>query len=185
MPPIPASPAYDYRRFASAAPARAPRNRGSRAQAAEAIYAPARSERTSFAAPAITVIPNQRAAASQGVSTLVGFVGKVAAVVILAFTLLCVARVSLSSAAVATALDNQEISNQISTVRTESSALEITQSKLAAPQAVKEKAAELGMASPASVMMIDISGDVVKTDSNGDLSLSGSVAAAVQQAAAA
>lgn len=102
---------------------------------------------------------------------------------ILAFTLLCVARVSLSSAAVATAMENQQISNQISSARTEGSSLEITQSKLAAPARVKETAASMGMASPNDVLMIDITGDVVKTDSNGDLSLSQSVAAAAQQAA--
>lgn len=112
------------------------------------------------------------------------FVGKVVAVLILAFTLLCVARVSLSSAAVATAMENQEISGQISTARTEGSSLEITQSKLAAPSRVKEAAAGMGMSSPNDVMMIDISGDVVQTDANGDLSLSQSIAAAVQQAAA-
>lgn len=105
------------------------------------------------------------------------------AILILTFTLLCVARVSLSSATVATAMENQEMSNQISTARTEGSSLEIAQSKLAAPSRVKEQAASMGMASPNDVMMIDLSGDVVKTDSNGDLSLSRSIAAATQQAA--
>ena len=162
------------------------RSRSARSTAAEAIYggiaAPALQPQP-YRAPKISVIQGERPNQVHRVSTLVGFIGKVVAVLILAFTLLCVARVTLSSATVATANENQEISNQIDTARTEGSSLEIAQSKLSAPTRVKETAAEMGMASPNSVMMIDISGDIVKTDSNGDLSLSQSVSAMVQQQA--
>lgn len=160
------------------------RSRSARSHAAEAIYgaasAPALNPQT-YRAPNITVVRGERSDQVHRVSTLVGFVGKVAAVLILAFTLLCVARVTLSSATVATANENQQISNRIDTARTEGSTLEITQSKLAAPTRVKETATEMGMTSPNSVMMIDISGDIVKTDSNGDLSLSQSISAMMQQ----
>ena len=90
---------------------------------------------------------------------------------------------TLSSATVATANENQQIENRIDTARTEGSSLEIAQSKLSAPTRVKETAAEMGMASPNSVMMIDISDDIVKTDSKGDLSLSQSITAMMQQQA--
>lgn len=162
------------------------RSRSARSNAAEAIYgssiAPAIRPQ-SFGTPNIAVIQGQGQSQVHRVSTLVGFIGKVAAVLILAFTLLCVARVTLSSATVATANENQQISNQIDTARTEGSTLEIAQSKLASTARVKETAAEMGMASPNSVLMIDISGDIVKTDSNGDLSLSQSIAAVMQQQA--
>lgn len=162
------------------------RNRSARGHAAEAIYggmaAPA-SRPQSYGKPNISVIQGQSQNQVHRVSTLVGFVGKVAAVLILAFTLLCVARVTLSSATVATANENQQISNQIDTARTEGSSLEIAQSKLSAPTRVKETAADMGMASPNSVLMIDISGDIVKTDSNGNLSLSQSISAMMQQQA--
>ena len=101
---------------------------------------------------------------------------RIAAVVLVLMAALCMARLALTSATVATAIENQQISNSIDAARTEGSSLEINQSKLSAPARIK------GMAAPSRVMMIDLSGDVVVTDQAGNLSLSGSVAAVAQNA---
>ncbi len=107
---------------------------------------------------------------------------RIAAVVLVLMAALCMARLALTSATVATAIENQQISNSIDAARTEGSSLEINQSKLSAPARIKDTAAEMGMAAPSRVMMIDLSGDVVVTDQAGNLSLSGSVAAVAQNA---
>ncbi len=107
---------------------------------------------------------------------------RIAAVVLVLMAALCMARLALTSATVATAIENQQISNDIDAARTEGSSLEINQSKLSAPARIKDTATEMGMAAPSRVMMIDLSGDVVVTDQAGNLSLSGSVAAVAQNA---
>ena len=109
-------------------------------------------------------------------------VARIAAAVLVLLAALSLGRLALTSATVATAIENQGIETQIDTARTEGSTLEISQSKLSAPNRIKSEAKALGMAAPSSAMMIDLSGDVVVTDQQGNLSLSGSVAAVAQSA---
>lgn len=155
---MPAAPAYDLSYFQpAAAPASKPR----------------------IAQPNIRFQPNPDA--RKGTNPLVVGARIVAAVLILVAAL-CVGRLALTSVTVATAIENQDISNAIDAARTEGSALEIEQSKLSTPTRIKESATDMGMAAPSRTMMIDLSGDVVVTDQAGNLSLSGSVAAAAQKA---
>ncbi len=111
---------------------------------------------------------------------------RVLVVLIVAFALIGWVRISLASATVATALEANEIDHQISEARDAGAQLEVAQSSLANPARVKRDALAIGMRSPASSSFIDISGDIVVTDAEGRLSLSGTVnAAAAAEAAAA
>lgn len=131
--------------------------------------------------PEIGVIPGQshQAQAEPLPSSLV-FLAKVAAVVLAVVAVLACGRIALSSAAVTTALETRELSSQIETARSEGNALEVVQSSLSNPTRVKDAATLLGMSAPAYVANIDLSGDVVVTDAQGNLSLSGSAAVLTQ-----
>lgn len=141
--------------------------------------------RPSAPRPSAPLRPDVRFAANPDAETgtsPVVLVARITAAVLVLVAALCMARLALTSATVATAIENQGIESQIDTARTEGSSLEIDQSKLSAPTRIKNEAKSMGMAAPSSAMMIDLSGDVVVTDQQGNLSLSGSVAAVAQNA---
>ena len=141
-------------------------------------------ERERFAESDISVVPGGgREPRAEGLSTSVVTLAKVAAVVLVVLALLGTARVALSSAAVAVALEAQQYESQIDEARVEGSKLEVTQSALSNPTHVKEQAAALGMAVPSEVTSIDLADDVVKTDAEGNLSLSESARVAAANAA--
>lgn len=105
-------------------------------------------------------------------------VGRVVAMAVAALVVVAVAaciRLALSSAAIATSLDSQQISNSIQDARTASTSLEIEQSTLANPARISAEAKRLGMAAPESVGVIELAPDVVVLDGDGALSLSQSV----------
>lgn len=138
-------------------------------------------ERDRYAAPDISVVPGRGTrAVSDALSPSVGFLAKVAVAVLVAFVVLGVARVSLSSATVTAALETKQLTAQIEDARTDGSKLEVAQSTLSNPTRVKSAAESMGMAAPIETTKIDLSGDVVVTDEAGRLSLSGSVAVAAQ-----
>lgn len=143
-------------------------------------YADSAFERERYAQPSISVVPGRGREQSPSLSPSAVFVAKVAAILLVAFALLGVVRVTLNSAAVSAAVESQQLSGQIEEARTEGNQLEVTQSALSNPTRVKETASAMGMAAPAETAMIDVSGDVVVTDEVGNLSLSGSVSAAAQ-----
>lgn len=86
-------------------------------------------------------------------------------------------RITLSAATVAEALEAREVSSQLETARSSISDLEVQQSSLSNPTRIKNEAAALGMSSPEATSVIDLSGDIVATDEQGNLSLSGSMKA--------
>lgn len=136
-------------------------------------------ERERYAQPDISVVPGRgRVAQSETLSSSVLLIAKVVAVALVVAALFCVARVALSSAAVSVALESQQLSSQIETARTEGNQLEVEQSTLSNPTTVKNAATALGMAAPDETVQLALSEDVVKTDEEGNLSLSRSVAAA-------
>ncbi len=131
--------------------------------------------------PRISVVPGRGAAApAQSLNPHVVTAAKIAAVVFLLLALVGFARVAISAATVSTSLESRELSAQIETARTEGSNLEVTQSTLSNPTRIKSEAGALGMAAASEVVKFDLSGDVVVIDEAGNLSLSGSVAAAAQ-----
>lgn len=99
----------------------------------------------------------------------------VAAVVI--FAGIGFARITLSAATVAEALEAREITTNLESVRSTINDLEVKQSSLSNPTRIKTAAADLGMASPTTSTVIDISGDIVATDAEGNLSLTDSIEA--------
>lgn len=131
--------------------------------------------------PEIGVIPGRgHQAQAEPLSASVIFCAKALAVMLVVVAVLGCARIALSSATVATALETRELSSQIDTARSEGNALEVVQSSLSNPTRVKDAATLLGMSAPAYVANIDLSGDVVVTDEQGSLSLSGSAAVLAQ-----
>lgn len=148
-----AEPAYAYR--PARAPERAPR-------------------------PAISVVRGRQRAASAGASPSLVLAVKIAAVVLVALTCMAFARVALSAATVATSMESQELSSRIDEARSTGTSLEVSESVLANPTRVRQEAERLGMAAPAEVGTIALEPDVVVTDENGALSLSGSIDAAAQ-----
>lgn len=131
--------------------------------------------------PEIGVIPGQsRQVQAEPLPASLVFLAKVVAVVLAVVAVLACGRIALSSATVTTALETRELSSQIETARSEGNALEVVQSSLSNPTRVKDAATLLGMSAPAYVASIDLSGDVVVTDAQGNLSLSGSAAVIAQ-----
>lgn len=109
---------------------------------------------------------------------------RVLVVLIVAFAVIGWMRISLASATVAAALEADQIESQISDARDVGAQLEVTQSSLANPTRVKRDALALGMRSSSASSFIDISGDVVVKDAEGNLSLSGTVNAVAAAAEA-
>lgn len=131
--------------------------------------------------PEIGVIPGEgRQVRSEPLPSSAVSLAKVLAVVLAVVAILGCVRISLSSATVMTALETRELSSQIETARSEGNALEVVQSSLSNPTRVKDAATLLGMSAPAYVANIDLSDDVVVTDDQGNLSLSGAAAVLAQ-----
>lgn len=128
------------------------------------------------------VIPGGRKdSQTESASSTVMLFAKIVIAVIIVFAMIGVVRITLSSATVALALETNQIDKAIDQVRDVSSSLEVDQSKLSNPTRIKSEADRLEMITPASTTFIDISDDVVKTDSTGALSLSASVRTTVEQ----
>lgn len=126
--------------------------------------------------PGVRAIPGGgRKAQEQGVSPQVIFLAKIAVVALVAFALVCCVRVALSAATVSTAMQSQELNQQISEAREQGNALEVTQSALSNPAYVKAAAAEMGMTAPQTTEYLALGVDVVATDEAGNLSLTQSL----------
>lgn len=97
--------------------------------------------------PSVHAIPGGRVH-EQGVSPQIIALVKVGAVLLVALAVVCCVRLALTSATVSTSLESQQISQQISQIRHDSNALEVSQSTLSNPTHVKAAAAELGMVAP-------------------------------------
>ena len=100
---------------------------------------------------------------------------KMAAIVLLVVAALAFARITLTSATVTTMIESDAISGQIQDARSTGVGLEMEQSVLSNPSAIKVAAKRLGMTTPSSVGVITLDPDVVAVDAAGDLSLSGTV----------
>ncbi len=147
-------------------------NRGSVAYKLD--VAPASQERR------VDVIPGggrQRESAASASHALALRIAKVTLAVALVFAFVGFVRISLSAATVAEAIEAREVSSLLETSRSSINELEVEQGALSNPTRIKAEAALLGMASPDSSVVLDLSGDVVVTDAQGNLSLSGSLEA--------
>ena len=114
------------------------------------------------------------AATKQNVGILVE-IAKMAAIVLVVVAALCFARIALTNATVATMIESDSISAQISEARSAGTSLEMEQSTLSSTSALSSAVKRLNMYAPAEVGTIQLPADVVATDANGALSLSGTV----------
>ena len=106
------------------------------------------------------------------------FLAKILAVVLVVAACIAFVRIGLSAATITTAMQSQQLSNQIDDARSVGATLEVSQSALSNPTRVKQEASSLNMSAPATVGTIEMEKDVVATDDSGALSLSKSVAIA-------
>ena len=100
----------------------------------------------------------------------------VVAVAIVIAAIACV-RVGLSAMSVNTSIATSELSSQIESARTTGNDLEVMQSQLSNSTHIKLEATGLGMAAPSETTVVTLEPDVVATDAQGNLSLSGSLSA--------
>ena len=103
---------------------------------------------------------------------------KFTVIAILAFAGMGFARITLDAATVNEALAARQYEKQLDVARSAMSDYQAEQSSLSNPSRIKKKATLLGMVSPKSISVIDISGDVVALDEKGNLSLTESIKAA-------
>lgn len=102
-------------------------------------------------------------------------VAKATVALVAVFAIIGFGRVTLNAATVAEALEGRQVSTQLEDARSAISELEVQQSSLSNPTRIKAEAAALGMVSPETTHVIDLSDDVVVTDEGGNLLLSESI----------
>ena len=98
----------------------------------------------------------------------------VAAAIVAAFAMV---RVTLTAESVSMSMEADSVAAQIDSARTLGNDLEVQQSRLANATIIRSQASRLGMAAPAATSVVTLDDDVVSTDSDGNLSLSGSIEA--------
>ena len=144
----------------------------------------AASEQQTFDRYGIEVIPGGMAHTTQektrSLPSLVGLAARVLLAFVTVLALVGVIRVTLSSATIAVAMETNELDTAIEDAREAGNLLEVEQSTLSNPTRIKKEAAELGMATPKETTIITLDKDVVVKDSNGELSLSESLAACAE-----
>ena len=121
-----------------------------------------------------------RAPKAQALSGIASMAIKALAAFVLVFAIVGIGRISLSSISVAAAIEANELSQEINTAREAGNSLEVEQSTLSNPTRIKTEAVKLGMNEPTQTHFMSLPEDVVVTDEQGNLSLSGSIAAAVK-----
>lgn len=107
--------------------------------------------------------------------SLLATAAKMAAVFIVVVAALSFVRIMLTSEAVTTMIESDALSTRITEARAAGTALEMEQSVLSNPAAVKEQAGKMAMAAPAETGSIALTPDVVDIENGDRLSLSGTI----------
>lgn len=127
----------------------------------------------------VDVVPGgNKSKATSAAHALALRVAKIALVAIIAFAGIGFGRITLASATVTEAMEAREIRNNMEEMRSSISDMQVEQSSLSNPVRIKSEAEALGMSSPAVTHVLDLSGDIVITEKDGSLSLTGSLNAA-------
>lgn len=108
-------------------------------------------------------------------------VAKVTLALIVLFAGVGFCRISLASATINSALEARQINKNMEDVRSSINDKQVEQSSLSNPVRIKNEAESLGMSSPATIQVLDLTGDVVQKEKNGDLSLTGTINAVAKQ----
>lgn len=114
--------------------------------------------------------------------TLWATAAKMAAIFLVVVAALSFVRIILTNEAVTTMIQSDGISAQISEARAEGITLEMEQSVLSNPSAIKDQAKKLSMAAPAEVGSIALTPDVVAIEEGHTLSLSETIKNVVELA---
>lgn len=100
---------------------------------------------------------------------------KMMAVFIVVVCALSFVRIILTNQAVTTMIESDTLSAQITDARAEGVTLEMEQSVLSNPSAIKDQAKKLSMKAPEEVSTISLAPDVVAIENGKKLSLSGTI----------
>ena len=98
-----------------------------------------------------------------------------AAIVIVVATIVSFVSISLTNAAFVMMMENDAISKQILVEKSNGVSLEMEQTVLSSPSAIKDSAKKMAMSAPAQSEVFALDPDVVAYDNEGDLSLSQTV----------
>lgn len=125
--------------------------------------------------PDLKVVRTPRSHAAQPQPSLLATAAKMAAVFIVVVAALSFVRIMLTNQAVTTMIERDAISTQISEARSVGISLEMEQSVLSNPAAIKKQAGKLGMTAPSEVGALALAPDVVAIENGDTLSLSGTI----------
>lgn len=131
----------------------------------------------------VHIVRGDRPATLPKAPSNIAIVAAFVAALLVVFTLLSFARVAISSATIAIAIESQDLSSQIETDRAAGNKLEVSESLLTNSSNIKANATKLGMAASYSSEVITLEQDIVAMNASGDLSLTESfrrASAAVQ-----
>lgn len=134
-----------------------------------------------FHAPSINLITTQGRSTKTVTGTSLILMARVIACVFIALALIGMVRLSIASAAVSEMKVQKNLTSQINKARYDMSLLEVEYSQLSSD--IDQKAHDMGMNKASHVEKVNLPRDIVALDSNGRLSLSGSIARLTQQAA--
>ena len=145
-------------------------------------YRQARPQRRPVERPDFQVIesPRQREAEVAAISPMMLFCFKVVIALAITFAVVAAARVFLTTATTSTLLESKALAAQIESARTAGDDLEIQQNILTNTTRIQRVASEsLGMGPAVGHETISLDDWILATDSNGVLSLDGSLSASV------
>ena len=152
-----AAPAYSYRNSSAA-------------------YVPGSAAPVRQRAPRVSTTAGERTQqAPSFLPSSAGFLAGAIAVAMIVITLVCFARIFISSETVTTSMAVQKAEAAISQARSEGSALEVQSSVLTSVSYITERAKAIGMVDPVNEMAITLSPDVVVLNEDGSLSLTESI----------
>ena len=132
-----------------------------------------------FHAPSINLITTQGRSTKTAAGAALIVMARVIACVFIALALIGMVRLSIASAAVSEMKVQKNLTSQINKARYDMSLLEVEYSKLSSD--IDQKAYSMGMHKVAQVENVQLPRDIVALDSNGRLSLSGSIARLTQE----
>lgn len=132
------------------------------------------------AQPDFRVLPGRGASVAEriGASPLFFTMLKAVVAAVLFIAAVGVCRVALTAASVETMISSDQLTSQISSARSQGGELEVKLTTLANPTRIKAYASErLGMAAASGISYLDLATGALATDSEGNLSLAGTIGA--------
>lgn len=128
------------------------------------------------ARPDVRVVPGKRERSKTEAKPVTGsLVFRLVIGVMVVIALTCFATITLKTATSSVLGDTKSIESSMSTMKSDSTMLEVQNSALSSTATIKAHAEKIGMSAPCEVGTIVLRKDVVATDAQGALSLSGSI----------